>query len=93
MIESILTLLFLILLQAVLGFDNLLYISLESKKAPEDKQAMVRRVAIGIAVFFRITLLFILVESIKYFQYPLFSLTVNNVINGTFTFHSIIKIS
>jgi predicted tellurium resistance membrane protein TerC len=40
MIESILTLLFLILLQAVLGFDNLLYISLESKKAPEDKQAM-----------------------------------------------------
>ena len=68
MIESLLTLLFLILLQAVLGFDNLLYISLESKKAPEDKQAMVRRVAIGIAVFFRITLLFILVESIKYFQ-------------------------
>ena len=35
MIESLLTLLFLILLQAVLGFDNLLYISLES--APEDK--------------------------------------------------------
>ena len=32
MIESLLTLLFLILLQAVLGFDNLLYISLESKK-------------------------------------------------------------
>ena len=90
MIESILTLLFLILLQAVLGFDNLLYISLESKKAPKDKQAMVRRVAIGIAVFFRITLLFILVESIKYFQDPLFSLNVNNVINGTFNFHSII---
>ena len=90
MIESLLTLLFLILLQAVLGFDNLLYISLESKKAPEDKQAMVRRVAIGIAVFFRISLLFILVESIKYFQDPLFSLNVNNVINGTFNFHSII---
>ena len=35
MIENILTLLTLILLQVVLGFDNLLYISLESKKAPE----------------------------------------------------------
>ena len=28
----------LILLQIVLGFDNLLYISLESKKAPDEKQ-------------------------------------------------------
>ena len=43
-----------------------------------------------IAVFFRITLLFILVESIKYFQDPLFSIDINNVVNGTFNFHSII---
>ena len=47
MIENITTLLFLILLQAVLGFDNLLYISLESKKAPNNQQAMVRKIAIG----------------------------------------------
>ncbi len=35
MAEVIFTLLMLVMLQAVLGFDNLLYISLESKKAPE----------------------------------------------------------
>lgn len=33
-IQNIGTLLMLVLLQAVLGFDNLLYISLESKNAP-----------------------------------------------------------
>ena len=41
MLENIFTLLMLVLLQAVLGFDNLLYISLESKKAPEIKQIIV----------------------------------------------------
>ena len=90
MLENLFTLFFLILLQAVLGFDNLLYISLESKKAPKDQQAMVRKVAIGIAVFFRISLLFILVESIKYFQNPLFSLNIKNIVYGSFNFHSII---
>jgi predicted tellurium resistance membrane protein TerC len=90
MIENITTLLFLILLQAVLGFDNLLYISLESKKAPNDQQAMVRKIAIGLAVFFRIALLFTLVESIKYFQDPIFSLNITNIITGTFNIHSLI---
>ena len=33
-LENIFTLLMLIALQAVLGFDNLLYISIESAKAP-----------------------------------------------------------
>jgi len=39
--DSLFTLLMLVLLQAVLGFDNLLYISLESKKAPVDKQIFI----------------------------------------------------
>ena len=34
----------LIFLQAVLGFDNLLYVSLESKRVEESKQQFVRRV-------------------------------------------------
>jgi len=42
MLENIFTLLMLVLLQAVLGFDNLLYISLESKKAPISDQKRVR---------------------------------------------------
>ena len=33
-LEIVMTLGMLVLLQAVLGFDNLLYISLESKRAP-----------------------------------------------------------
>ena len=43
MLEIIFTLVMLVLLQAVLGFDNLLYISLESKKAPEADQKKVRK--------------------------------------------------
>ena len=34
LIPNILTLFMLIMLQAVLGFDNLLYISIESKRVP-----------------------------------------------------------
>ncbi|MCA8966511.1 MAG: tellurium resistance protein TerC [Planctomycetes bacterium] len=58
----------LILLQAVLGFDNLLYISMESKRvAPEERQR-VRRLGIGIAIVLRIVLLFVLTKAIAYFQ-------------------------
>ena len=42
LIGNLVTLGLLILLQAVLGFDNLLYISLESQHAPADKQKSVR---------------------------------------------------
>ncbi|MBJ13453.1 MAG: tellurium resistance protein TerC [Candidatus Marinimicrobia bacterium] len=89
-IDLVFTLFFLVLLQAVLGFDNLLYISLESKKAPKDKQATVRRIAIGIAIFLRIALLFILLESIKYLQDPIFKINFTNVIEGSFNVHSLI---
>ena len=60
LLQHLLTLGMLTLLQGVLGFDNLLYISLESKRAPADKQAMVRRAGIAIAIVLRIVLLFVL---------------------------------
>ena len=60
----------LILLQIVLGFDNLLYIALESKKAPKEKQSFVRKVGIGIAIFFRLLLLLFLIKLIEKFQHP-----------------------
>lgn len=69
--ENIIALLLLILLQAVLGFDNLLYISLESKRAPEAEQKKVRMLGISIAIILRIALLFILVNVIQYFQDPI----------------------
>ena len=80
----------LVLLQAVLGFDNLLYISLESQRAPADKQASVRKWGIGLAVAFRIILLFLLLKMVEKFQSEIFSLNWEGVIEGTFNFHAII---
>jgi len=51
-------------LQGVLGFDNLLYVSLESKRAPADKQAWVKKMGIGLAIALGIILLFALVSLI-----------------------------
>lgn len=89
MVENILTLLMLILLQAVLGFDNLLYISLESKRAPAEKQKMVRTLGIGIAIALRIILLYVLVSVIKYFQDPFLELD-SDFVSGAISVHSLI---
>ncbi|MFU7560611.1 TerC family protein [Stieleria sp. JC731] len=62
----------LVLLQAVLGFDNLLYISIESKRVPEEDQSKVRKWGIGLAIVFRIVLLFVVVKLIALLQEPFF---------------------
>ncbi|HEC12547.1 MAG TPA: tellurium resistance protein TerC [Acidiferrobacteraceae bacterium] len=89
-LDNLVTLILLTLLQAVLGFDNLLYIVLESKRAPENKRQMVRRLGIGLAVIFRIILLFVLVEAISTFQDVLFAIQLTNFVEGTFNLHSLI---
>ena len=71
-LNNLFTLAMLTLLQAVLGFDNLLYISLESKRTPQEEQAMVRYWGIGISIIFRIGLLFILINIIHYFKNTFF---------------------
>ena len=68
LVENLTTLGLLILLQAVLGFDNLLYISLESKHAPAEKRQSVRSWGIGIAIFLRIGLLCFLVYLKEWFE-------------------------
>jgi predicted tellurium resistance membrane protein TerC len=73
MLENLVTLAFLVLLQAVLGFDNLLYIALESKQAPAEKQSYVRKLGIGIAIAARIVLLAVLYSLIAYVEQPLFA--------------------
>ncbi|MDC1162144.1 tellurium resistance protein TerC, partial [Tenacibaculum sp.] len=95
MLESIFTLLMLILLQAVLGFDNLLYISLESKKAPADDQKRVRKVGILIAIVLRIVLLFVLVSIIGFFQKPFSFLTggIKDILHFAFNGHSLIVLA
>lgn len=89
-LDNLFTLAMLTLLQAVLGFDNLLYISLESQRAPAHRQAFVRRLGIGLAMVLRIGLLFLLISVIGFFQSPWFDIHISGVIEGTFTFHAII---
>lgn len=91
--ENLWTLAMLILLQMVLGFDNLLYISIESKRAPEASQAMVRRLGIGLAVVLRIVLLFAVVEAVAYFQDPVFAINFAGVAEGTFNVHSLVVLA
>ena len=92
LLEILLTLGLLILLQAVLGFDNLLYISLESKRAPEADQSRVRKWGIGIAVGLRIVLLFALVKMIASFQSTWFTFpeSWSRVAAGSFNLHSLV---
>ncbi len=93
MLENIFTLLMLVLLQAVLGFDNLLYISLESKKADVTRQSFVRKTGIGLAIIFRIILLFTLVKLIGYFQEPILHIPFEDVVEGHFNIHSLIVLT
>ncbi|MGB7336113.1 MAG: tellurium resistance protein TerC [Salaquimonas sp.] len=89
-VENLFTLLMLIALQAVLGFDNLLYISIESKRAPEESQRKVRQWGIGIAVGLRIVLLFVVMQAIELFQDRLFAIELFGLFEGEFNGHSLI---
>lgn len=92
MIDNIVNLGMLTLLQAVLGFDNLLYISLASKQAPPEKRAMVRRTGIAIAVILRIGLLILLVQLIQYFKDPFFEIR-TGFLEAAVNFHSLIVLA
>ena len=91
-VENFITLGLLTLLQAVLGFDNLLYISIESKRAPEGRQALVRRLGIGLAVILRIILLFVLIKLIDFFRDPFIGVHLPGVIESELTLHSLIEL-
>lgn len=89
-LEYIFTLFMLTILQTVLGIDNLLYISMESKKAPVERQKFVRRIGIVLAIGLRIALLFIIISLVKYFSEPLFEINLIDIFEGKFNFHAII---
>ena len=88
--EILFTLLMLILLQAVLGFDNLLYISLESKRAPEAERERVRHWGIGLAIVLRIVLLFTLLQVLSYFENPFPPILLPGVIDARLNLHGVI---
>ena len=89
-IENVANLGVLIFLQAVLGFDNLLYISIESKRAPVEKQAAVRRNGVLIAVGLRIVLLFTMIQLIDSMKDPFFVFNSPGLIEGGVNFSTII---
>src|SRR5262245_42044373 len=89
-LENLITFLILTALETVLGFDNLLYISIEAKRVPPDKQRYVRQVGIVLAIGLRIALLFVVLELISTLQDPLFGITLPRLVSGTFNGHSLI---
>ena len=89
-IENLANLAVLIFLQAVLGFDNLLYISIESKRAPAAQQAQVRKWGILIALALRIVLLFTMIKLLESLTEPLFTVHWIGVVEGVFNFATIV---
>ncbi|MEM9603635.1 MAG: TerC family protein [Pseudomonadota bacterium] len=88
--ENLFTLMMLVMLQAVLGFDNLLYISLESQSVPKAQQSQVRKLGIALAVILRIVLLWALVSVLDKFQTELFHIEWVGVIVGTFNLQAVV---
>lgn len=84
--ENLGNLLMLCFLQAVLGFDNLLYISIESQRAPVAHQRSVRFWGIIIAVALRIVLLFAMVHLIERLSEPFYVFNWDGVITGGVNF-------
>ncbi len=80
----------LLFLQAVLGFDNLLYISIESQRAPVEQQKSVRRNGILIAIALRIVLLFVVVKLVAMFKEPFFHINAKGIIEGGFNFSTLV---
>ena len=90
-VSGLFTLLMLLLLQIVLGFDNLLYISIESKRVGE-KAPLVRKWGIGLAILFRVVLLVIIVNLFGAMAEPLFKIGISRVITGEFTLQSLVTL-
>lgn len=92
-VQSLFTLFMLIMLQAVLGFDNLLYIAIESNKVGDPvKASKVRKYGILIAMVFRIVLLFVIVMAFGALAAPLFDISLGKVFEGEFTLQSLVTL-
>lgn len=88
-IDNLTTFLVLTALETVLGFDNLLYISIEAKQVDPAKQAWVRRMGIILAIVLRVILLFVVLQLISLLKEPLFELN-HPWISGAVSGHALI---
>ncbi len=89
-LENLGNLIMLCFLQAVLGFDNLLYISIQSQRAPQEKQKSVRFWGIIIAVALRIVLLFAMIRLIDALSEPFFVMEWTGYLEGGVNFATIV---
>jgi predicted tellurium resistance membrane protein TerC len=89
-LENLGNLLMLCFLQAVLGFDNLLYISIQSQRAPLAQQKAVRYWGIIIAVALRIVLLFAMIWLIDLLAEPFFIMEWEGYLTGGVNFATIV---
>ncbi|MCB1582985.1 MAG: hypothetical protein R3E90_07055 [Marinicella sp.] len=89
-LENLFTLGMLVMLQAVLGFDNLLYIIIESQRVEKSQQSKLRKTGIWLAVFFRLLLLFALLKLLQYFTDPFFTLAWEGVVEGSFNLRAVV---
>jgi predicted tellurium resistance membrane protein TerC len=88
-VENFTTLLVLTALETVLGFDNLLYITIEAKRVAPAQQAYVRKVGTVLAIGLRIVLLFVVLQLIAMFQASWFKVDLP-FFHGDFNGHSLI---
>ncbi|GAA6208017.1 TerC family protein [Cognatishimia sp. WU-CL00825] len=91
-IQNLGNLVMLCFLQAVLGFDNLLYISIESQRAPVAHQKSVRFWGIILAVALRVVLLFTMIELIDALSEPFWVFNQPGLIEGGVNFATCIFI-
>ncbi len=91
-VENLGNLLMLCFLQAVLGFDNLLYISIESQRAPVAQQKAVRFWGIVLAVALRVVLLFTMIKLIGALSEPFFIFDKPGLIEGGVNFATVVFI-
>ncbi len=89
-LENATNLIMLCFLQAVLGFDNLLYISIESQRAPVAQQKAVRFWGIIIAVVLRVVLLFAMIRLIDALGAPFYEFHWEGILEGGVNFSTIV---
>ena len=87
-LENFGTLLMLCFLQVVLGFHNLLYISIESQRAPVAYQKSVRFWGIILAISLRVVLLFVMIHLIDALAEPFHVFTLTGILEGGVSFTS-----
>ena len=89
-LENLFTLGMLVMLQAVLGFDNLLYIIIESQRVEKSQQSKLRKTGIWLAVLFRLVLLFALLKLLAYFTDPFLTIAWTGVVEGSFNLRAVV---